>query len=415
LEWLEKCINLKLSVSALSLWPLINVFVWYFLASQAIDFLLRSATVEESFIAWTVYYCAILGSALVGSIVAKEENRNLLLTSWTALGIVTSFLPLLVQGSSVELTILISIILGVSLGFGVPSCLALLSMKTPASTLGKKGGAIFLSVNVFGALFGVLIQNVNFGIIHISLVAALWRSTVLMTLAPTKMKHQRMPEDELVMQKHVSFKSIIMDRAFALYFVCWLLFCFIDRFEKPILLSFLEKDFVNLLYIIEPLIGSVSAFIGGILADRMGRKRIAILGFVSFGLAYAALGIAPFSTISQMIYSVLDAIGTGILWVLFIIVLWGDLSPIRSKEKCYLLGVMPYFATAIVGLAVPIIFTESQLASLAYATFSIASIFLFLAVLPLLFAPETLPEKNIKERELKGYVEKAKKTKEKYT
>jgi hypothetical protein len=51
----------------------------------------------------------------------------------------------------------------------------------------------------------------------------------------------------------------------------------------------------------------------------------------------------------------------------------------------------------------------------AYAIFSVASFFLFLAVIPLMFAPETLPEKTLKERELKQYVEKAKKTKEKYT
>jgi MFS family permease len=224
-----------------------------------------------------------------------------------------------------------------------------------------------------------------------------------------------MPQDGFDMQKRVSFSSIIRDRAFAFFFMCWLLFCFVDRFEKPILLSFFEKDFVDLLYIIEPLIGSLAAFAGGMLADRIGRKRVAICGFISFGLAYAALGIAPFSGISRLIYLILDATGVGILWMLFIIVIWGDLSSIHTKEKYYMIGVMPYFATAIVGLIVPMVLTEGQRANLAYATFSIASVFLFLAVLPLLYAPETLPEKNIKERELKGYVEKAKKTKEKYT
>jgi hypothetical protein len=32
-----------------------------------------------------------------------------------------------------------------------------------------------------------------------------------------------------------------------------------------------------------------------------------------------------------------------------------------------------------------------------------------------MYAPETLAEKKIRERELEGYIEKAKKTKEKYT
>jgi hypothetical protein len=39
--------------------------------------------------------------------------------------------------------------------------------------------------------------------------------------------------------------------------------------------------------------------------------------------------------------------------------------------------------------------------------FSFASVFLFLAVLPLIYAPETLPEKTMKDRDLKSYIEKA--------
>jgi hypothetical protein len=49
-----------------------------------------------------------------------------------------------------------------------------------------------------------------------------------------------------------------------------------------------------------------------------------------------------------------------------------------------------------------------------YTVFSLASFFLFLSVVPLMYAPETLPEKRMKERELKSYVEKAKEVSEKY-
>jgi nucleotide-binding universal stress UspA family protein len=44
-----------------------------------------------------------------------------------------------------------------------------------------------------------------------------------------------------------------------------------------------------------------------------------------------------------------------------------------------------------------------------FAVFSFAAFFLFLAVLPLVYAPETLPEKTMKDRELKKYIEKAQK------
>jgi hypothetical protein len=52
---------------------------------------------------------------------------------------------------------------------------------------------------------------------------------------------------------------------------------------------------------------------------------------------------------------------------------------------------------------------------LANTIFSFASFFLFLAVIPLMFAPETLPENALKERELRSYIEKAKKVRERFT
>ena len=54
-------------------------------------------------------------------------------------------------------------------------------------------------------------------------------------------------------------------------------------------------------------------------------------------------------------------------------------------------------------------YIANNIDSTTYPTtiFSFASVFLFLAVLPLIYAPETLPEKNMKERELKTYIKKA--------
>ncbi len=47
--------------------------------------------------------------------------------------------------------------------------------------------------------------------------------------------------------------------------------------------------------------------------------------------------------------------------------------------------------------------------------FTIASFFLFLAILPLIYTDETLPEKKMKERELKNYLEKAQNIRDKYS
>ncbi|MCL6579519.1 MAG: hypothetical protein K6T73_09070, partial [Candidatus Bathyarchaeota archaeon] len=78
--------------------------------------------------------------------------------------------------------------------------------------------------------------------------------------------------------------------------------------------------------------------------------------------------------------------------------------------KFYALGGLPFLLANFVSILI----RPYASAISPTAAFSFASFFLFLAVLPLMYAPETLPEKKIKERELKEYVEKAKKIKEKY-
>jgi Sec-independent protein translocase protein TatA len=93
--------------------------------------------------------------------------------------------------------------------------------------------------------------------------------------------------------------------------------------------------------------------------------------------------------------------------VLFILILWGDLSFSGTSEKYYALGVIPFFVSKFLDLTIGNSLPSEIINS--PALFSFGAFFLFLAVLPLIYAPETLPEKAIKDRDLKSYVEKAKK------
>jgi hypothetical protein len=99
------------------------------------------------------------------------------------------------------------------------------------------------------------------------------------------------------------------------------------------------------------------------------------------------------------------------LSVTFILILWGDLSQSGSREIYYTIGVIPLFLTQIVGRALDEYIMQIQG---TINVFSVAAFFLFLAVLPLLYAPETLPEKKMELRRLRKFAEDAKKVKEKY-
>jgi hypothetical protein len=111
------------------------------------------------------------------------------------------------------------------------------------------------------------------------------------------------------------------------------------------------------------------------------------------------------------LYFVVDSAAWGIFYLTFVLVLWGDLSKLESGEKYYALGSIPFFISYIIPYLLPRINLQDFP---LYLVFSAAAFFLFLAILPLIFAPETLPEKKMELRRLRSFAEEAQKAKEKY-
>src|SRR4030067_3051237 len=96
---------------------------------------------------------------------------------------------------------------------------------------------------------------------------------------------------------------------------------------------------------------AIFAVIGGFLADTVGRKLIAIQGFVLLGLGYSVLGILgnnPENLFSWYFYTVVDGIAWGLLFVVFVITVWGDLSQERSSDRHYAVGVLPFFISKFI-------------------------------------------------------------------
>jgi MFS family permease len=173
--------------------------------------------------------------------------------------------------------------------------------------------------------------------------------------------------------------------------------------STPIQVSILGQQTVSNLLIIENGILGVSAIGAGFLLDKVGRKQAAIAGFVLLGISFAFLGLYPTSLISWYFYTVFDGITWGILLVLFVVCIWGELDQNVSSDKYYAIGVLPFFISNFLSL----VLANYIVVNSPYELFSFIAMFLFIAVLPLLYAPETLPEKIMKDRALKGYVEKA--------
>ena len=178
----------------------------------------------------------------------------------------------------------------------------------------------------------------------------------------------------------------------------------INFFEYPVLKS-LGGSIADLTIVSELLIGCIFCFIGGWLIDTKGRKLGIISVLVALGFAYAFLSLSPSVSFAQMLFMVVDGIAFGILTVSFIFVVWGDMAEEGQGDKIYALGLAPI--PIAVGLSTLVGGWLTRLG--VGSAFTLASFFIFLAIPPILFAPELLPEKIIKKEEFKKYAEKVKK------
>lgn len=382
---------------------LFNTFSWYYLGRgmvAQISGAFAETSFEHLFLTLT-YPASIIASGIIGSVFLARVSRSRLFYLWLLLGVSTAAL-LAVPVVSPLISAFLIILLGVSVGFGTPACLNYFAESVLIENRGKVGGVILLMTLVGSSFLFIVVSPLSLP--FNSMFFGLWRAWSLPF--PFFISESETPPEKSG-RKTLSFASVLHNRTFLLYFAAWLMFSLVDSFETVILnLTIGEFEF---LITIEPIIASFSALAAGVLSDWIGRRRILIFGFVSLGVAYAIIGLLPQIWISWLLYYVTDGIALGSLTVLFMLVLWGDLSK-NGSEKFYAIGETPYFLTEIL-----YILLTPYLASIpATSIFSLAAFFLFLAVLPLLYAPETLPEKKIKERELKMYIGEAKKIKEKY-
>ncbi|MGQ9640676.1 MAG: hypothetical protein ACUVUF_00940 [Candidatus Bathycorpusculaceae bacterium] len=384
---------------ALSWWPL-SILIY-----QRLGKLLEVTYPSANLVASVSYYTLVILSSLIGATVGKKFRRSSFLYYWMIVGVVLSLLPILLKDIH-ELSVLIfsSSSLGFAFGIGMPTCLAFFSESVRIENRGSTSGLVFLLSNIAIVSLSIFLRDAELS--TVALTAGVWRVVGLALLIFFKPKENV----EIKGEKSVSFRLVFENKQFLLYFIPWLAFCLIDWFEKPIR-ELVFGEHVSSLNITGLAIASICSIVGGLLCDKIGRKLTVLYGFISIGIAYAILSIAPNNSMVWYFYIVIESIAWGFFYPIFIIVLWGDLNASYKREKYYAIGNIPIFIIGIMEmLARPYVLQIP-----ANAAFSLAAFFLFLAVLPLIYAPETLPEKKIRERELRGYVEKAKKIREKFT
>jgi hypothetical protein len=381
---------------------IVNTLVWYLCAFNFLNEIIQNSnlTYVETVKCWFPNFIGATVSALIGaSFVSKIRKRVSFLYFWMFLGVISSTIPV-VTSSNIPV---LSLLFGISFGLGMPVCLGYYANYTDIEKRALLSGIILFVSNV-GTVLLAIVQSVS--ILANTLILAVWRAAGLVIFFLLQ------PKEKLNdTSKDFSYVEILTQKSFLSYLLPWTMFSLINYLALPVEFSILGEDSARFLGVIESVLINCSAIVAGFLSDNIGRKRMVIAGFVTLGIGYAVLGIYPKNLLSWYLYTVIDGIAWGTFYTIFILTLWGDISDGVSSDKYYAIGGIPFFLSNFIRLILAQYIAE---AIPDYALFSFVAFFMFLAVIPLMFAPETLPEKRLRERELRQYIEKAKKIKEKY-
>jgi len=341
-----------------------------------------------------LFYSFAVVSGIVGCLISEKVERIKFLRYWTVFGFLTTASVAIFQG--VFFVLPLSILLGISFGLGFPTIQALFTEATNFDSRGRIAGLVSTVTLVTVVCILLLGTSLQLTLIPIVIICALLKAASFPALLG------KLEEEE---GKKMSWSSVLYSRDFAAYAAPWLIFNlangigFLAKFPAEI------ESVAALGPVLEFLAAIFAAIIGGILADRIGRKQPMIFGLVILGIGYALFGVLG-SSVSYLIYSLVDGAAWGLLVVSYLQVILGDLSS-RSgglKARFFALGgiMIPFLTRSI--------FQETQafsgLTIPANYLYTVLCFLIFISILPLLRAPETLPESKIRERKLREHVEK---------
>jgi MFS family permease len=333
--------------------------------------------------------------AFVGSSITGKINRRKMLWIWITLGVLATVLLAVVQGTVIGL--LLSILLGAAIGLGLPSCMAFLSESTAIEHRARVAGAVILETFVIVTVSVLAFSMLGLSVLWLIILSVAIRSTSYFALIIDPCEKEKQEREKLA-----SWKRILERKDFVLYLIPWFMFNIASGLIAFVWLG-LPNEYMTSFYFgstLHFLGAGIFGFIAGVTADRIGRKQLIVAGMIMLGVSFAFLGVFT-SAISVLVYLIMSGIAWGCLIVVYTAVP-GDLAISGSREKFYALGAVIPFSIyfALSGLA-----DFFQISVQASVLSSTLSIILFLSIIPILKAAETLPEGRIRERKMKKYVE----------
>jgi len=309
----------------------VNVIVWYYYASA----ILKNAIDEicPDYNSKFIFYCILFLSTTVSLItsashLSKLADRKFFLTTWILFGVFSSFSLMILRNPTAFSVAFTLSLIGVSFGLGLPEFMALFADTTKNENRARLSSVILLLIFVFIFAFGFLMSASLF---LNALILAIWRLSGLTSIPLFEdfLKHKEL-------EKKSSMVLLLKDRAVLLYLIPWNTFSLVNYLSWSICSRIYGENFIRFSVLLSGIISGIFAIVAGFFADNVGRKRTLIVGFISFGIGYAMLGINPSNIHAWYLYTVLDGISWGILSVIFCL-RYGETFQMENQVKSIML------------------------------------------------------------------------------
>jgi MFS family permease len=277
--------------------------------------------------------------------------------------------------SNGPLRMLFFLALGVFVGLGFLGFLTYFSKLTVVEERGRVSGVLgFVALPLSFVVDYLIAPGLNFlGVVLLSSFLSLgimlvfffnWNRKVL----PAKNEERKYPEKKAVF----------------LYSIPWLIFCLVNvtlaKNVTAIVSLQVSSQFYLSLIALQVIGVILGCLIGGLLADWFGRRLSLALSLTLYGIGTALIGILPDTRLLAGVYTI-NGFSWGILFTLYIFVIWSDLANKENCAKMYGIGLAIYYMTLGIGFIVQVSL-PLMISSL------LACLLVFLSNIPLSFAPE---------------------------
>jgi MFS family permease len=241
----------------------------------------------------------------------------------------------------------------------------------------------------------------NFGISEYLITFVLIRSLSFISLL--------LDPIEKIQIKELKWIQVIKTQGFGYFLFSWLMFNTAGAlavFLKSWIETSLEYLFITQFEQLFQYVGvALSAIFSGFFSDYFGRKKTIVFGLSTLGISYTFFAIVT-NPFAYLLTRILYGIAWGILMVNYYLTVIGDLSRKGSREKFFTLGGVITFNLFMIGDILGRVYSL-DIPPTIISVF--LSVILYTSIIPVLYAPETLPLKIQEKRKRTKHIEEIKK------